>query len=157
MTRRGSAELSSDASSSGGQPGIAAATTLARRAHAGDLYALQECIRECEDVNATIDLPNQHRHTVVGVTPLYLAAQAGHREACTLLVRAGADVLRTCCVPESGDTFGPADIALVHFNLKAWLYLCGVRKQRLAKLASTRRMSRAAPAIAAPLMEQALL
>lgn len=69
-----------------------------------------------------------------GVTPLYLAAQAGHKQACVLLVQAGADVLRTCAVPESGDVFGPADIALVHFNLGSWLYLSGVKKQRLSKM-----------------------
>lgn len=97
---------------------------------------MAQCIRDGEDVNATIDLPNEQRHRVCGVTPLYLAAQAGHKQACVLLVQAGADVLRTCAVPESGDVFGPADIALVHFNISSWYYLSGVKKQRLSKLSA---------------------
>lgn len=103
---------------------------------AGDLPALAQCIRDGDDVNGTIDLPNEQQHRVCGVTPLYLAAQAGHKQACVLLVQAGADVLRTCAVPESGDVFGPADIALVHFNLGSWLYLSGVKRQRLSKLSA---------------------
>lgn len=102
----------------------------------GDIVTLAECIRDCEDVNTTIDLPNQQQHRVCGVTPLYLAAQAGHKQACVLLVQAGADVLQTCAVPESGDVFGPADIALVHFNLACWYYLLGVKRQRLNKVSA---------------------
>jgi hypothetical protein len=106
---------------------------------AGDLHALKDAIRDCEDVDAAINLPNQHQHTVVGVTPLYLAAQAGHKEACMLLVQAGADVLRQCTVPESGDIFGPTDIAFVHFNFKTWVYLLTVKRQRLAKAQSRKQ------------------
>lgn len=120
--------------------------------HAGDLPTLARCIQEGEDVNAQIDLPNQQHHRVVGVTPLYLAAQAGHRQACVLLVQAGADVLRTCAVPESGDVFGPADIALVHFNIGAWMYLSGVKKQRLAKASARQQAAFKGSAIAEPLM-----
>eukprot|EP00775_Hariotina_reticulata_P007345 gene7345-7557_t len=108
-------------------------------AYRGDLQALQDAIRDCEDVNAVINLPNQHQHTVVGVTPLYLAAQAGHKEACVLLVQAGADILRQCTVPESGDIFGPTDIAFVHFNFKTWVYLLSVKRQRLAKAQSRKQ------------------
>jgi hypothetical protein len=111
-------------------------TTVLFAAAAGDLKTLSQCIRDGEDVNATIHLPNEQRHRVYGVTPLYLAAQAGYKQACVLLVQAGADVLRTCAIPESGDVFGPADIALVHFNLGSWLYLSGVKKQRLNKLSA---------------------
>lgn len=85
-----------------------------------------------------INLPNAHRHLVVGVTPLYLAAQAGHKECCELLVQHGGDILRQCAVPESGDIFGPTDIALVHFNFKTWYYLSNVKKQRLCKLQNRR-------------------
>ena len=108
---------------------------------AGDLVTLAQCIRDGDDVNDTIDLPNQQHHRVCGVTPLYLAAQAGHKQACVLLVQAGADVLRTCAVPESGDVFGPADIALVHFNLASWFYLQGVKKQRLSKVSGRKACS----------------
>jgi len=122
---------------------------------AGDLPTLTQCIHDGEDVNATIDLPNQQQHTVCGVTPLYLAAQAGHKQACVLLVQAGADVLRTCAVPESGDVFGPADIALVHFNLGSWFYLNSIKKQRLSKL-SARQAFRNSQ-IAEPLMSEQLV
>jgi hypothetical protein len=117
---------------------------------AGDIRTLAQCIRDGEDVNETIDLPNEQRHRVCGVTPLYLAAQSGHKQACVLLVQAGADVLRTCAVPESGDVFGPADIALVHFNLGSWLYLSGVKKQRLSKMSA--RQAFEGSQIAEPLM-----
>lgn len=75
-----------------------------------------------------------------GITPLYLAAQAGHKAACEALVQAGADVLRTCTVPQSGDVFGPADIALVHFNLGTYLYLLAQRRQRLERTAPRARV-----------------
>jgi hypothetical protein len=117
---------------------------------AGDLGTLTQCIHDGEDVNATIDLPNQQQHLVCGVTPLYLAAQAGHKQACELLVQAGADVLRTCAVPASGDVFGPADIALVHFNLGSWYYLSSIKKQRLSRLAA--RQAFKGSAVAEPLM-----
>lgn len=103
-------------------------------------------------MDATITLLNQSAHTVYGITPLYLAAQAGHKQACVLLVQAGADVLRTCSVPQSGDIFGPADIALVHFNLKTWMYLAGLKRTRLGKL-SARACQAGSSTMAQPLME----
>lgn len=124
-------------------------------ATAGDLYTLGRAIEDGDDVNAVIDLPNQHQHTVYGVTPLYLAAQAGNKEACEMLVAAGADVLRQCSIPESGDVFGPADIALIHFNLKTWFYLAGEKKRRLSKMSSRQHFK--GSQIAQPLMEQAQL
>eukprot|EP00879_Flechtneria_rotunda_P001680 GHRR01001840.1.p1 GENE.GHRR01001840.1~~GHRR01001840.1.p1 ORF type:complete len:149 (+),score=43.17 GHRR01001840.1:275-721(+) len=123
-------------------------------AYQGDLHFLKQCIRDGDDVNATIDLPNQHHHLVIGVTPLYLAAQAGHREACEILVQAGADIMRQCAVPESGDVFGPTDIALVHFKVRTWMYLKGVKQQRLARISS---QSRFKASFAEPLVEQSHL
>lgn len=40
------------------------------------------------------------------------------QDVCKLLVEHGADVLRQCCIPATGEVFGAADIALVHFNLR---------------------------------------
>lgn len=121
-------------------------------AYQGDLSSLQQCIRNGDDVNAAIDLPNQQQHMVYGVTPLYLAAQAGHKQACVMLVQAGADVLRTCAVPESGDVFGPADIALVHFNISSWYYLAGLKKQRLSQISARQGAFMAGNKFAEPLM-----
>ncbi|KAF6262839.1 hypothetical protein COO60DRAFT_1458440 [Scenedesmus sp. NREL 46B-D3] len=120
-------------------------------AYEGDVQALRTAIADGEDVNARIDLPNQSSHTVCGVTPLYLAAQAGHKEACGLLVAAGADVLLKCAIPQSGDVFGPADIALMHFNLKTWLYLAGEQKRRSARM--SRRSLFRSSSMVQPLVE----
>lgn len=100
----------------------------------GNLFALRSCIQDGEEVNGMINLPNSQHHLVIGVTPLYLAAQAGHKDCCQLLVQHGADVLRQCAIPQSGDVFGPTDIALVHFHFKTWYYLSNVKKQRLSKV-----------------------
>ncbi len=82
------------------------------------------CLKAGEDLHQLVDLPNQNKQTVIGVTPLYLAAQAGHLEVCQLLMSYGADVLRQCCIPSTGEVFGPADIALVHFHVRVWWVPC---------------------------------
>lgn len=121
----------------------------------GDVHTLRTAIADGEDVNARIDLPNQSQHTVCGVTPLYLAAQAGHKDACELLVAAGADVLLKCAIPQSGDVFGPADIALIHFNLKTWFYLAAEQKRRAARV--SRRSQFKSSSVVQPLVEHAQL
>jgi hypothetical protein len=52
--------------------------------------------------------------------PPALRAQGGHTEVCKALVRAGADVLQQCCIPATGEVFGPADISLMHLHMSAW-------------------------------------
>eukprot|EP00878_Enallax_costatus_P005109 GHUV01005371.1.p2 GENE.GHUV01005371.1~~GHUV01005371.1.p2 ORF type:complete len:153 (+),score=29.56 GHUV01005371.1:606-1064(+) len=123
-----------------------------KAAYAGDIYTLRQCIHDGEEINGMICLQNAHKHMVVGVTPLYLAAQAGHKECCQLLIQHGADVLRQCAIPETGDVFGPTDIALVHFNIKTWYYLNNIRKQRLSKLQSRSQLK--GMHVIEPLLEQ---
>lgn len=124
-------------------------------AYEGDIQTLRSAIADGEDVNSRIDLPNQSQHTVCGVTPLYLAAQAGHKEACELLIAAGADVSVKCAVPESGDVFGPADIALIHFNLKTWFYLAAEQKRRAGRISRRRQFQ--SSSMAQPLVEHSQL
>lgn len=45
---------------------------------AGDVAGARACLVQGSDVHELIDLPNQNKQLVVGVTPLYLAAQQGH-------------------------------------------------------------------------------
>eukprot|EP00877_Chromochloris_zofingiensis_P008449 jgi/Chrzof1/3858/Cz13g11120.t1 len=103
--------------------------------YTGDVAGVRQCLRDGEDIHELVDLPNQNRQSVIGVTPLYLAAQQGHHTVCQLLVQNGADVLRQCCIPQTGEVFGAADIALVHFHLKTWWYLNAKKQARLSKLA----------------------
>lgn len=62
----------------------------------GDLEGLRRCLYNGEDVNALIDLPNQNKQLVVGVTPLYLAAQRGNlvraSDACRERAGGGGEV-----------------------------------------------------------------
>jgi hypothetical protein len=119
------------------------------------MHTLRTAIADGEDINGRIDLPNQSQHTVCGVTPLYLAAQAGHKDACEMLIAAGADVLLKCAIPQSGDVFGPADIALIHFNLKTWFYLAAEQKRRSARVSHRSQFKRSS--MVQPLVDHAEL
>lgn len=100
-------------------------------AYSGNAKGVKQCIKDGEELNKLVDLMNQNKQVVVGVTPLYLAAQQGHYDVCSLLMKAGADILRQCCIPATGEVFGPVDIALVHFHMRTWLLLKN-RKQHLS-------------------------
>jgi ankyrin repeat protein len=91
--------------------------------NAGDMHAVAMAIASGDDLNQTIDLPNAESHLVCGVTPLYLAAQAGHLEVVRVLLASGADPTARCAIPATGDVFSAADIALVHLNLRVWAVL----------------------------------
>ena len=60
-----------------------------RRRAAGDVEAVRRCLRVgLDDVDDIMTLTNQNKQHVVGVTPLYLAAQQGHLvrgDGCRLL------------------------------------------------------------------------
>jgi hypothetical protein len=62
--------------------------------------------------------PPLHPAALSGLPPL--PPQGGHTEICKVLVGAGADVLQTCCIPATGEVFGPADISLMHFHMATW-------------------------------------
>lgn len=94
------------------------------------MEAVRACLKEGDNIGGIIDLPNQDHNTVVGVTPLYLAAQQGHLEICKLLLMYGADINQQCCIPMTGDVFGPCDIAMIHFHWRTWWFL-SQRKQQL--------------------------
>lgn len=103
---------------------------------AGDMEGVRQCLREGDDVHHAVDLLNQNQQLVVGVTPLYLAAQQGHKAICELLLQNGADILRQCAIPATGEVFGATDIAMVHFHLTTFLYLRSKRNTRLAKMSA---------------------
>ncbi|GBF95162.1 hypothetical protein Rsub_07875 [Raphidocelis subcapitata] len=107
----------------------------------GDIAAVRACLRAGGDVHEAVALLNQNHQNVVNVTPLYLAAQNGHLEVCRELLAAGADALRPCNIPATGQSFGPADIALVHFHIRTWWLLreAGAARQRAAARFAERR------------------
>lgn len=73
--------------------------------HAGDVAGVRACLSHGEDVHALIDLPNQNKQAVVGVTPLYLAAQQGH------LVRSGLPRANTAFPAALGQSNSPTSSA----------------------------------------------
>lgn len=81
------------------------------------------CVLEGDDINQRINLINQYKEMVLGVTPLYIAAQEGHLDICKVLVRHGADLRAKCFIPSSRDIFGPAEISLVQLHFRVWWYL----------------------------------
>ncbi|KAI8476522.1 MAG: hypothetical protein J3K34DRAFT_240695 [Monoraphidium minutum] len=124
---------------------------LSWAAFAGDAAAVRRCLADGADVHQAVCLVNQNSQEVQGVTPLYLAAQNGHLEVCRELLRAGADVLRACAIPATGETSGPTDIALVHFHLRTWWVLNEAKFKRL-KRAAARRAPRGGAHLAQPLI-----
>jgi hypothetical protein len=129
--------------------------------HAGDLEGVRAALRQGCEVNGLIDLQNQNNHYVVGVSPLYIAAQGGHTKMCELLIKAGADVLQQCCIPATGEVFGPVDIALVHFHMGTWWYLSARRQQLQSKVNGASGFSwsalRSQPAMAATNLVEPLI
>ena len=51
---------------------------------------MRTALRQGHEVNGLIDLRNQNGHYVVGISPLYIAAQGGRTRVCELLLRAGS-------------------------------------------------------------------
>ncbi|KAI8476723.1 MAG: hypothetical protein J3K34DRAFT_400228 [Monoraphidium minutum] len=108
---------------------------LSYAAFSGDVCGVVRALRDGDDIHESVRMVNKQGEEVHGVTPLYLAAQAGHYSACRALLAAGADALRLCSLP-TGERFGPADIALISLNFRAWALVAAARRRRLAKLAS---------------------
>ncbi|KAJ9506956.1 hypothetical protein QJQ45_016564 [Haematococcus lacustris] len=52
----------------------------------GDLQGVLTCITQGDNVSATVCMYNQNRKLVAGITPLFLAAQAGNMDVVKLLV-----------------------------------------------------------------------
>lgn len=102
-------------------------------AFAGDAHGVLECLRDGDDIHENVRLVNQNGQDVLGATPLYLAAQMGHYDVCKVLLSAGADVLRPCVVPATGQEFFPPDIAIMHFHLRTWWILKEARQRVLGK------------------------
>jgi ankyrin repeat protein len=88
---------------------------------------VRRLVQEGEEVEQAVDLPNANKQVVVGVTPLYLAAQQGHHVVCQYLLEQGADPLHRCSIPATGEVFGAAEIALIHFHFRTWWFLNRVK------------------------------
>ncbi|KIY98567.1 hypothetical protein MNEG_9395 [Monoraphidium neglectum] len=104
---------------------------LSYAAFVGDLEGVLDALGMGDDIHQNVRLVNQNGQDVLGATPLYLAAQMGHYDVCKALLRAGADVMRPCTVPATGQQFIAQDIAIMHFNMRTW-WLLKEAKQRLA-------------------------
>ena len=107
-------------------------------AYQGDLDGVRGWLKAGDDLSDIVVLLNTNGQNVLGVTPLYLAAQEGHTEVCKLLLDHGADMNQKCCIPSTGEVFGPDDIALVRLHLKTyWLLAQRKTQPRVAGRASS--------------------
>ena len=82
--------------------------------------------------------PAIHTRSRSGATPLFEAARAGHGEAVSLLVRAGADV---DCVDESGRSALHWAAAEGHVSAATALLKAGPQKAAVVRLADKRRVT----------------
>ncbi|KAG2484827.1 hypothetical protein HYH03_016394 [Edaphochlamys debaryana] len=101
------------------------------------------------DVNERVSLSNANGEAVDGVTPLYLAAQAGHLEMCRLLLQRGADP-RIRTMTAGGEAFSPADVALYTGNIRVWWMLRREAKKQKHTPAMPCRRPAPLPAYAPP-------
>ncbi|KAI8476728.1 MAG: hypothetical protein J3K34DRAFT_400236 [Monoraphidium minutum] len=106
---------------------------LSYAAFIGDTDAIAECLRQGDRLHQTVRLVNQNGDAVEGASPLYLAAQMGHYDACKLLLRAGADPLQACTVPATGQSFIAADIAAMHLHLRTWWLLKEAKRKLVGR------------------------
>lgn len=98
-------------------------------AYQGDAEGVRRWLREGDDIADIVVLINQNGQNVLGVTPLYLAAQEGHTEVCKLLLDYGADMNQKCCIPSTGEVFGPEDISLIRLHFKTYWLLSSHKAQ----------------------------
>ncbi|KAL6751686.1 hypothetical protein V8C86DRAFT_657845 [Haematococcus lacustris] len=99
----------------------------------GDLQGVLTCITQGDNVSATVCMYNQNRKLVAGITPLFLAAQAGNMDVVKLLVQSGANPTQPSYIQGKADLCTPAQVALL--NLHPWVanYLRKVAKRRKAE------------------------
>ncbi|GIL77376.1 hypothetical protein Vretifemale_6839 [Volvox reticuliferus] len=101
-----------------------------RRAFENDPDTLMsELMLKGVDVNEGIRVTNSDNELVEGVTALHLAARAGHKDTCRLLLLHGADPRVKCTVVSTGISYTPADAALVHGNVWIWFLLTRAAKR----------------------------
>jgi hypothetical protein len=98
-------------------------------AYQGDVESVRGWLKAGDDISDIVVLLNNNAQNVLGVTPLYLAAQEGHTEVCRLLLDYGADMNQKCCIPSTGEVFGADDIALVRLHLKTYWFLVNRKTQ----------------------------
>lgn len=107
---------------------------LARAAFSGDIVEVRRRLRAGDDASMTFDMLNNFDQCVVGVTPLYLAAQRGHITVVKELLNAGADPKQACLVTATGEAFKPSDIALIHLHIRTWWAINHWSKSRTSTL-----------------------
>ncbi|KAI8476724.1 MAG: hypothetical protein J3K34DRAFT_516306 [Monoraphidium minutum] len=108
---------------------------LSLYAFTGDVDGVMARLIEGDDIHESVPLVNGAGQSVLGCTPLYLAAQAGHTDVCRVLLVAGADVTQQCVLPATNERFGAEDIALVHLHLRTWWLLRDARQRCAPKRA----------------------